>query len=251
MRVAIIEDEIRASDHLTSLIERIDPDARVVAILDSVKESLRWLAKNDTPDLVFMDIQLGDGLSFEIFEVVDLEAPIIFTTAYDEYAIKAFKVNSIDYLLKPIDEAELRAAIEKYQTLGEKRQPQALPDLKQVVDLLSNQYKSRFVVKIGEHIKSIPTEDIEYFFSREKATFFAAKDKRNYLIDFALDRIEDLLDPKEFYRVNRKFIIRHEAIDDIISYSNSRLRLILTNPPTEEVIVSRDRVSGFRTWLDQ
>ena len=249
MRVLIIEDEKMAASRLEKLIISVSPKAEIVAKIESVKRSVEWFNSNPSPDLVFMDIQLSDGLSFEIFDFVEVNCPIIFTTAYDEYALKAFKVNSIDYLLKPIDEEDLTKALEKFNRIN-KTETNQIEQITQVIETLSNKYKNRFLIKIGEHIKSIPADDIHYFFSRNKATYSTIEDGKNYLLDYSLDQLEDMLDPKSFFRVSRQFIVSIKGIKDIISYSNSRLKIVFKHDSELEGIVSRDRVSEFKNWLD-
>ncbi|UII26484.1 LytTR family DNA-binding domain-containing protein [Fulvivirga maritima] len=252
MKVVIIEDERPAARRLEKLLQIYNDGIEVLEKIPSVKNAIAWLSNNQEPlDLVFMDIQLADGLSFEIFDHVEVPAPVIFTTAYDEYALKAFKVNSIDYLLKPIDIEELTAAIEKWESMTQKSfdERAMVKQISEAMGMLQTNYKSRFIVKVGEHIKSIAIGDIQYFFSREKATFCHATDGRNYLLDHPLEKIEEMLDPQKFYRVNRKYIISMNAFDDIISYSNSRLKVNLKDCD-DEVIVSRDRVGDFKKWLD-
>ncbi|NOX46564.1 MAG: response regulator transcription factor [Chlorobi bacterium] len=252
MNVLIIEDERLAAERLESLIKQYDADINVVGFCDSVSASVKWFNSNPAPDLAFLDIQLADGLSFEIFEQTIVDCPVIFTTAFDEYAIKAFKVNSIDYLLKPIDLEELSAAIEKFKKT---QRPEAVPQQHQVFDkvlqMLSHNYKKRFVIKVGEHIRSIPVENILYFYSYEKATFLHTSDNRNYVIDYPLEQLEDLVDPGLFFRVNRKYMIAMNSFDDIISYSNSRLKVELLHSDDQDVIVAREKVKEFKNWLDR
>ncbi|MBL6449521.1 response regulator transcription factor [Fulvivirga sp. 29W222] len=252
MDVFIIEDEKPAAARLERLLKNYNGEINVLAKIDSVKKAIKWLQSHD-PEIIFMDIQLADGLSFEIFEHVDIQAPVIFTTAYDEYALKAFKVNSIDYLLKPIDEEELDNAFKKLDRLANNHQSQSntLAQINQAMTMLTNKYKSRFVVKVGEHIKSIAVDEIQYFFSRDKASFCCLEDAKNYLLDYSLEQIEGMVDPEIFFRISRKYLISLEAIEDIISYSNSRLRVVLQNCTDEDVIVSRERVNDFKSWLDR
>lgn len=247
--VLIIEDEILAADHLSRLIQSVDMvSLNIIGKVDSVKNAMKWLIKNDHPDLLFMDVDLSDGLCFEIFEVVEIKKPVIFTTAYDEYAIQAFKVNSIDYLLKPIDQEELNNAIRKYLDVESN---EMVPDMDTLKQSLKFPYKERFIIKIGEHLKSIPTTNILFFFSREKASYAMVNDQRNYLLDYTLDQLEDWVDPTLFFRINRSYMIHFDAIEDIISYSNSRLRLILKKSEDSDIIVSRERVKNFKLWLDR
>jgi len=247
--VLIVEDEKLAADHLERLIHSVDhPSIKIIDKVDTVKNAIKWFLKNDHPDLILMDVDLSDGLCFEIFEVIDIQKPIIFTTAYDEYAIKAFKVNSIDYLLKPIVQEELNGAIKKYLSVESNG---SVPNISLLKQSLGIQYKERFIIKIGEHLKSISTTNILYIFSREKATYACVNDQRNYLLDFTMDQLEDVMDPAVFFRISRKYMIHFDAIQDIIAYSNSRLRLILKNNDDSEVIVSRERVKKFKQWLDR
>ncbi|MDX2445074.1 MAG: LytTR family DNA-binding domain-containing protein [Bacteroidales bacterium] len=254
MKVLIIEDEQLAYERMVELIKEVDKNISICGNLDSVKKSIEWFQENELPDLVFMDIQLADGLSFEIFDHVTVDCPIIFTTAYQEYAIKAFKVNSIDYLLKPIDSEELNAAFKKFKKRMEEKENTSnipLEVLNDVKKMLDRQYKNRFVVKVGEHIKSIEVKDILFFYSLDKGTYMHTKDKRSLNIDFSLDTIQELVDPMKFFRVNRKFLVSHPAIEDIVVYSNSRLKLKLTYSTEEDVLVSREKVQAFKSWLDE
>lgn len=257
MKIVVIEDEKAAAKRLISLIQQEIPTAAIVAQIDSVKKSATWFQENASPDLVFMDIQLADGLSFEIFEHTKVSAPIIFTTAYDQYAIQAFKVNSIDYLLKPIDAEELSAAVEKYQSYHQahstpKPEQPDLSQLQQALQMLQSPgYKTRFVVKVGEHIKAIPVEEVLYFFSQEKMTYLQTQAGKHFIIDYPLDQLEEMVNPAAFFRISRKYIVRLSAIDDIITYSSSRLKLKLKHSDDSDVLVSRDRVTDFKQWLDQ
>lgn len=234
------------------MLLKLEPDAEILDVLDSVKTAVKWLSANEA-DLLFFDIQLADGLSFEILNQVHINTPIIFTTAFDEYAIKAFKVNSIDYLLKPIDPEELQNALDKFHQNFEKQETQQpnLAMLEQAMKMLTKQYKERFVVKIGEHIHTISVSDTAYFFSQDKATFLVTQDKKRYIIDYSLEDVENLLDPQEFFRINRKYLISLRAVKDIVSYSNSRLRIILNQSDEMDAIVSRERVQDFKKWLDR
>jgi len=252
MNVLIIEDEKLAADHLSSLIRLYDSEITILDRLDSVKKSVQWFNSNPQPDLAFMDIQLADGISFEIFDQTMVNCPIIFTTAFNEYALKAFKVNSIDYLLKPIDFDELKVAIDKYKEIrGVPEQNQYQLVMDNVISMLSDNYKQRFVIKVGEHIKSIAVDDILYFYSMEKATFLHTADDHNYVIDYSIEQLENLLDPKKFYRINRKYLISMDSIKDIISYSNSRLKIELKHSKEMDAIVAREKVNKFKKWLDR
>ncbi len=255
MKIIIIEDEQLAVKRLLELIFKYDPEVEILGKFDTVEKSVKWFNSNPPPDLVFMDIQLADGLSFEIFEKTLITSPIIFTTAYDQYAIKAFKVNSIDYLLKPIDFDELSTAIEKFKKIYFEKKPENISSknltFDKVLQLLTKEYKSRFVIKVGEHIKSIQVEDISCFYSLEKASFLKTSENNNYVLDYSLEQIESLINPDEFFRVNRKYIINLKAISDIISYSNSRLKIELKVKNDEDIIVSREKVKSFKAWLEK
>lgn len=250
MKVIIIEDEKPAARRLSRML--LELNIEVQAMLHSVEESVAYLKQHEHPDLILLDIQLSDGLSFEIFEQVKVNSAIIFATAYDEYALKAFKLNSIDYLLKPIDEDELMSAIDKFK--ANKAEPQNLQvDLEQIKKLLVNpfgkSYKERFTVKVGQHLKIITIDEIECFYSENKATYIHSSTKRDYLIDYSLEQLETILDPMLYFRVSRKFYVNINAIKDIISYSNSRLKVVLNTYSEQEIIVSREKVKGFKRWI--
>jgi len=254
MTTIIIEDEKPAARLLQRKLEKIN--IQVGVMLHSVEEALDWFSKNEHPDLIFLDIQLSDGLSFEIFEKVEIKSAVIFTTAYDEYALRAFKLNSIDYLLKPIDEDDLEIAVAKFKSLLPKQalQQQSLGiDFEQIKKMLTNpfekNYKKRFTVKIGQYLKVIAIDEIECFFSENKGTYLHTYDNRNYLIECTLELLEQELDPADFFRISRKFIIPLKAIKEIVLYSNSRLKVILPSFKEEEVVVSREKVSDFKNWI--
>ncbi len=251
MKVLIIEDEKPAARRLQRMLNALNIE--VHTMLHSVEESLNWFQNNEHPDLIFLDIQLSDGISFEIFEEIPVKSAIIFTTAYDEYALKAFKLNSIDYLLKPIDEDELEIAVEKYKDQQpEKTDIQVNIDeiRKLLINPLDRKYKKRFSIKIGQHIKIIHTDNIECLYSENKATYIHTNENRNYLIDHSLEYWFEQLDPESFFRVNRTYIVHINAIKDIISYTNSRLKLVLHSYSDNEIIVSRERVKDFKNWIE-
>lgn len=249
MKVLIIEDEKPAARKLERMLNK--KDIFPLCTLHTVKDAINWFRNNQQPDLIFLDIQLSDGISFEIFEQVNITSTIIFTTAFDEYALKAFKLNSIDYLLKPIIEEELDNALSKFNNFSNKASE--VLNLKALENLLINNtvnnYKDRFVVKIGAKIKSIPVDTIECFFSDNKATYLFTHNKYSYLIDYSVEQIEELLNPKKYYRVSRKFIVNIDYIEEIYAYSNSRLKIKLNNFNEHEIIVSRERVKDFKNWL--
>ncbi len=251
MHVIIIEDEKPAARRLARLLAELDVE--VSTLLHSVEESIQWFQNNEHPDLIFLDIQLSDGLSFEIFDAVEVDSAIIFTTAYDEYALQAFKLNSIDYLLKPIDDEELEAAIKQYRNLSKKERNISL-DFEDIKKLLTNplerDYKKRFTAKVGQHIKLINAEDIECFYSENKGTYAATTEGRTYLLDTTLEHLEEELAPETFFRVSRKFYVNIRHIQDIVAYTNSRLKVKLKRYKEQEIIVSRERVRDFKLWLE-
>jgi DNA-binding LytR/AlgR family response regulator len=251
MNIIIIEDEKPSARRLQRMLANLNMDTNIM--LHSVEESIDWFQNNEHPDVIFLDIQLSDGLSFEIFEAVDIKSFVIFTTAYDEYALQAFKLNSIDYLLKPIHEDELKKAVFKFQERIPKKQSVALDfeDIKKLlVNPIERDYKKRFSVKVGQHLKLINIEDVECFYSENKGTYAFTNGGRNYLLDSTLEQIETELQPQKFFRVSRKFFVNIDAIKDIISYTNSRLQIKLNNFKEQEIIVARERVKNFKDWLD-
>lgn len=254
MKVLIVEDEKSAVRRLTTLLEEVEPSIEVAGITDTIISTVNWLRQHEPPNLAFFDIQLADGISFEVFDQVDLDCPVIFTTAYDQYALRAFEVNSIDYLLKPIDKEKLDKAIRKYHKIIMPERFNAIDrnTLQEVREMIrTGGYKERFVVKYGDHLRSIPTMEISYFKSESKATFLITGEKGKYLIDHSLDRVEGMIDPAKFFRINRKYLIQLDSIQDIISYSNSRLRLKLISIDDPDMIVAREKVGEFRGWLER
>lgn len=253
MRFLVIEDEKPAADRLISMVQGILPGAALLGVTDSVKSSVRWLQSNPAPDLIFMDIQLADGLSFKIFEMIKVDAPVIFTTAFNDYAIKAFKVNSIDYLLKPIDKEEIVTALEKYNRFFNKPGEKVVYDnavMEKIFKIFSNTYKERFVVKVGEHLRHIGIEEIAYFYSMEKETFLNTFSGKCYGLEFSLDQLEGLVNPKMFFRINRRYLVSLKSIRDILSYSGSRLKLRISEKDTDDTLVSREKVAEFKLWLE-
>lgn len=249
MNVVIIEDERLAAEKLASLLGQIDPELKIIARLESVGESIEWLAGNPSPDLIFMDIQLDDGISFEIFDAVRIKAPVIFTTAWDQYAIRAFKVNSVDYLLKPIDKEALEAALVKYRKIH----AGGMVDekLSKVFEQLVNPWKTRFFVKVGNHFQSVPVEEIVAFYVEERCTFLRTRNGKNYALDYSLDQLQKKVNPSLFFRINRGFMVNIETISEIISYSTTRLKIKLQNFADDGMIVSRDKATEFKQWLDR
>ncbi|GGC87719.1 DNA-binding response regulator [Flavobacterium lutivivi] len=250
MDIIIIEDEKPAARLLQRKLEKIG--LQVTTMLHSVEESILWFQENKHPDLIFLDIQLSDGLSFEIFEAVTINSAVIFTTAYDEYALRAFKLNSIDYLLKPIDEDDLEIAVNKFKARNQSISNISLDfELikKMLVNPVDRTFKKRFTIKMGQQIKMISIDEIECFFSENKGTYLHTFDNRNYLIDNTLEQLETELNPEMFFRVSRKFIIGMKGIKEIQLHSNSRLKIIPTTYNEDEVIVARERVNEFKDWL--
>ncbi|NER10926.1 two component transcriptional regulator, LytTR family [Muriicola jejuensis] len=252
MEVIIIEDEKPAARRLERMLEKLGIQSGQT--LHSVEESLKWFQQNPHPDLIFLDIQLSDGLSFEIFDLLEIRSSIIFTTAFDEYALQAFKLNSIDYLLKPIDEDELKKAVDKFRSRTSGLAPKMAIDFEDIKKMLINpierEYKMRFTVRVGQHLKIIHADDVECFYSENKGTYAAITEGRSYLLDTTLEQLETEIPPKLFFRVSRKYIVNVNHIKDIISYTNSRLQIKLKKNGTEEIIVSRERVRDFKLWLE-
>jgi len=251
MKVIIIEDEQFAYEKLAIMLSKLDNSIDIIGHAPSIISAVELIKKNTDIELAFFDIQLADGLSFSIFDQIEVKFPVIFTTAFDHHAIRAFKHNSVDYLLKPVRQADLSRALEKYHNLWKPNQQLISNLVEDIRKGSKDSGKERFTVKVGEHIKMIKTQDIACFYSFEKGSFMLTKNNRNYLVDYSLDELSEILGSKKFYRVNRKYIINIDFIDDIISYTNSRLKLKM-NPATEdEIIVSRERVKGFKTWLER
>ena len=251
MRVVIIEDEALASERLKKMILSCDKDIEVLAQLESVEESVEWFRTNPHPELIFLDIHLEDDLSFAIFEKVRISSSIIFTTAFDEYAIKAFKLKSIDYLLKPIVQEELNSALNKYREMTSGQR--IVTDFHTLYDLIVNkkkQYRERFSVKVGQKIKTFLTSDVAYFLSEGGYTSACLKDGKCYDVEFSLDNLSDELNPETFFRINRKMLLSMSAIKEIHVFSKSRLKLDVIPPAGDDVLVSIDKVPRFKKWLD-
>ena len=251
LNVLIIEDEEPAAKRLRKMLLEIAPETTVLENIVSVSSALKWFSENPSPDLIISDIQLSDGLSFEIYKKIDLACPVIFTTAYDQYAIEAFKVNSIDYLLKPIKKEELENAVNKYKKINQANVA-PLVDINKLLQSFNptgKEYKNRFVVRYGEHIKTINIEEVVYFYTEDKVNFLCTKDSRRFVIDFNLDTLESTLDPKSFFRINRQYIIGIHSIAEMLAYSKSRVLIKLNPPAKHETIVSTERSSDFKHWL--
>jgi DNA-binding LytR/AlgR family response regulator len=250
IQVLIIEDEPHAADRLKQLISSLKPEIKVIDTLESVRQSVSWLKANPMPSLIFLDIHLADGISFEIFDQVEVTCPIIFTTAYDAYALKAFSVNSIDYILKPIDRNDLQRSLDKFTRMSGTAE-KMMESISLAVEMLTKKYKTRFVIKVGEKLKSVEVNDILFFYSLDKTTFAQTGEGRKHIIDFNMDQLEGLLDPSRFFRINRKYLVSVDSIHDMISYTNSRLKLVLKTSTDDDIIVARERVQDFKYWLDR
>lgn len=252
MKCIIFEDEQPAASRLQKLIQEIDPAIQVIEVLDSIKSGIHYLQTNKTPDLIFSDIHLADGLSFEIFSNVKTNYPVIFTTAYEQYAINAFKLNSVDYLLKPIKKEDLSYAISKYQSQFKKAPLPASVDYASMMDAIQSvkkDYQKRIVIRFGDTIKTIEIDDIAYFYTENKINFLCSKTSQNYPVDFNLDELEQILNPKLFYRINRQFIVNINAIQKMVVVSKSRVKLTLFPGTALDTIVSTERSSLFKEWL--
>ena len=252
MTILIIEDEEPAFRRLQKMLKELEPNHTMLNQIVSVSSAIKWFKENEAPDLIISDIQLSDGISFEIFKQGDIKCPIIFTTAYDQYAIEAFKVNSIDYLLKPVKKEELEKAVTKFKNLIPTTSAPAI-DINKLLQSLQpatgTDYKKRFVVRYGEHIKTIDIEEVVYFYTEDKATFLCTKDARRFVVDFNLDTLDSILDPKIFFRINRQFIISIHSIAEMFAYSKSRVLIKLNPAAKHETIVSTERSADFKHWL--
>ncbi len=252
MKVLILEDEQLASDRLTTMLQSIDALIDIVGVLKSIDEGKKWFDSNELPDLVISDIRLLDGLSFDLFRNIELDVPVIFTTAYDQYAIKAFEVNSIDYLLKPILKEKLEIAIEKFK---ERKANGRFPaDFESLYDLIQNQkksYKSRFLIKSGVKIVAVSIEKVAYFYSQNKLTYLVTKDGKKFPLDQTLEMLEGQLDPEVFMRANRQFILSFNSISEIHPYFKGRLKLELEPASELEIVISAEKTPEFKGWLDQ
>lgn len=255
MKILIIEDEQPAAEKLERYLNRYDESIEVLEKLESVERSVAWLKENQSDvDLIFMDIQLTDGLSFEILDDIEINKPVIFTTAFDQYAIDAFKVNSIAYLLKPITFDDLSESLNKLESFKTNLGNETADGkkLKNILDQLKDpkSYKSRFMVKLGEHIRSITTDNIAAFYAEGRNVFLITDQDGKFIIDYKMEELEDLLDPDLYFRVNRTFIVNINSIKDVLVYSNSRLKLTVSDRIDKEIIVSREKVSEFKKWFD-
>ncbi len=250
IKTLIVEDEKAAYENLKRFLEIIDPSIKITAWLKSVDTTVEWLKNNDAPNLIFLDIQLSDGNSFEIFEQVSINSPIIFTTAYDQYALKAFELHSVDYLLKPIAKDRLAKAVDKFKET-QKTPSNNLSEINLLIEKLKKEenYKDRFLVKKGTQLISIPIEKIAYFFVDE-ITLLTTTDGKKFTINFSLDKLNELLNPKHFFRLNRKVITHYQAINYIARYSDAKLKVMLQPEPNFDIIISKEKASKFKKWLE-
>jgi two-component system, LytTR family, response regulator LytT len=261
MNVFIVEDEPLAVKKLQRLLNETAPDLHIVGTAGSIRASVEWLENNPAPDLIFLDIELSDGQSFEVFQRVPVKSPVIFTTSYDEFALKAFKVNSVDYLLKPLQRDDLAQAIEKYRNLKEQYVRDSSPIMSSIESLLQSlsggatggggtkEYRTRFLVKHLQKLVSVEVEDIAYFWSEGRINFFKVRSGQKYMVDYTLDEIEEMVSPKDWFRVSRQFIVSVPSVQEIHPFFNNRLKLHLLPKEPEDVFVSRERVNDFKIWL--
>lgn len=258
MKILIVEDEDLAVKKIRKTLQSVDDQAVIAGVTDSIKSTVEWLEQHDAPDLILMDIELADGQSFEIFQLTDVKSPVIFTTSYDEYALKAFKVNSIDYLLKPVQKEELEAALGKYKKMQVQFGPkEAVPEEEKLDSLLKElrqrlqpkEYRQRFLVKQGQKLVSVEIGEIAYFFSDGRLNFFKTMDNRKFVVDYTMDELEDMIDPRHFFRISRAFYVSVNSIEKIDEYFGNRLILGLKPAIDKEALVSREKVMDFKKWM--
>jgi DNA-binding LytR/AlgR family response regulator len=252
VRILIVEDEPLAAAQLAATIASLKPEAKILEVCDTVKSAVDWISKNEGPDLAFFDIQLGDGLSFEIFEQAELKCPVIFVTAFDQYAIQAFKVNSVDYLLKPIEKNELEQALLKFERMLLPGSSKVTPGfVEEIISSLSRKkYKERFLVKVGSHLRIVAIEDVPYFYSFQKGTYVKLTNGKDYLLDYSLEMVEEMVDPAIFFRINRKYLVALKSIREVVAYSNSRLKLKVLYSADNDFLVAREKVKAFKKWVE-
>lgn len=250
IKALVVEDEVAAANRLVKMIKDVDPEITILDVTESIESTVKWLKQNDEPDLLFLDIHLADGSSFKIFEQIELKCPVIFTTAYDQYAVQAFKLNSVDYLLKPLKREELAFSIKKFK----ETKPKQL-DIDSLINEIKKQHEpkwqQRFVVQYADKLKSIDVNEIAYFIAQEKSVFLVLKSGPSYAIDFTLEKLETILNPDHFFRINRKFIVGISSISTMHFYSKSRVKIDLSPKPDTEAIVSTERSSKFKEWLNR
>ncbi len=251
MKVLVIEDEFLAQEQIINYAKQIDPSIEIVGQIEDVATGKNWFLNHEMPDLIISDIKLTDGLSFDIFQEFKPDCPVIFTTAYDQYAIKAFELNSIGYLLKPIDKTKLKTCMEKVRTSSK---PLHQDDLTRLANMILNhqpEYKSRFLVKIGQKIKAISVERIAYFFSHDKLSYLITRTNEKFPLDQSLEELQNLLNPNDFFRINRKYVVHFEGIKEVHPYFKGRLKVDLTPPVEEDIVVSSEKTPSFKSWLDK
>ena len=254
MKILIVEDEELAVKKLQKTLLSIDRMVEVVGVTDSIKSTVEFLKQNPPPDLILMDIELADGQSFEVFNMFPVKNPVIFITSYDEYALKAFKVNSVDYLLKPVQKDELEAALNKYKELNVVDENKSASDINNLINELQNtlqpkEYRKRFLVKQAQKLVSIEVDDIAYFYSDGRLNFFKTRDNRKFVVDYTMDELSDMLDPEKYFRISRSFYVSVDSIDQIHDYFGNRLLLNLTPALDKEALVSREKVMDFKKWM--
>jgi two-component system response regulator LytT len=254
MKILIVEDEELAVKKLQKTLMSVDRMAEVVGVTDSIKSTVDYLKNNPPPDLILMDIELADGQSFEVFNLVNVKGPVIFITSYDEYALKAFKVNSVDYLLKPVQKEELQAALTKYKELQSTGKGNGSSDINNLIKELQSklqpkEFRKRFLVKQAQKLVSIEVDDIAYFYSDGRLNFFKTKDNKKFVVDYTMDELEDMLDPDKYFRISRSFYVSIDSIDQIHDYFGNRLLLNLTPSVDKEALVSREKVMDFKKWM--
>jgi len=250
MKILIVEDEDLAVKKLQKTLAAVNPSARVVGTTDSIKSTVEWLQQNQQPDLILMDIELADGQSFEIFNLTEVSSPVIFTTSYDEFALKAFKVNSVDYLLKPIQKEDLHAALEKFQKIKSSAEVKIESLVKELQQKLQpKEYRKRFLVKLGQKLVSVEIGEIAFFYSDGRLNFFKTIDNRKFVVDYTMDELEEMLDPQKFFRISRSFYVSVNSIEKIDDYFGNRLILGLKPAVEKEALVSREKVTEFKNWM--
>ena len=251
INVIIVEDEEPAAERLAAMLQKVDGIINILDTIVSVKSAVKRLVEDPKPDLIFMDINLADGNSFQIFKSVNITAPVIFITAFDQFAVEAFKVNSVDYLLKPIKREDLENAINKFKSIYVKSTGAPM-DYTKLMDMLNSdkrEYQKRILIRYADNIKAIEIDNAAYFYTEEKFNFLVTYDKASYPIDYNLDELEDILDPRQFFRINRQFIVNYKAIDKMVAWTKSRVKVHLNPPSHIETIVSTERSPIFKEWL--
>lgn len=251
MRILIVEDELPAQKRLIRLIEEVLPGSEIAGTCTSVESTVAWLRTNDMPDVIFMDIQLSDGRSFEIFDDVQVTAPVVFITAFNQYAVDAFRVNSIDYILKPITRESLELSLQKLEGMRKAFSKPSYRDALASLEPGGKAYKKRFVIRFGEHIKTVFADEVAFFHTEHKVNFLTTVSGRRFPVDYNLDQLEHLLDPEKFFRINRQYIIAIHAIADMRSFTKGRVIITMEPPAPQETIVSVERAAAFKQWLGE